>query len=122
MEIIEIIKDLIKLPFDILSAAQGDSKVGYAFLMILFGSGLITAFYYTLDFIQKIFKYLLQFLTTGFESFTSIFKRKAKPTPCSFEGFSANNQLMENILKDSLNEINKRLDDMSKEARTKDIL
>lgn len=122
IEIIGIIKDLIQLPFDILNEAQGDAKVGYAILMILFASGLVTAFYYILDFIQKIFKYILQFFTTSFESFTSIFKRKAKPTPCSFEGFATNNKLMENIFNESMGEINNKLDDLIKESRTKDIL
>jgi hypothetical protein len=122
METIEMIKDLIQLPFDILNAAQGESKVGYAILMILFGSALLTAFYFVLDFVQKVFKYILQFLTTSFESFTSIFKRKAKPTPCSFGGFDTNNQLQENIFNESMTEINNKLDNLIKDSRTKDIL
>lgn len=74
----EELTNLIKLVFEILSNA-GDSAVGYGFLMILFGSGVVTVIYYVLDFIKNIFKSLLNFFLEGFRAFTEMFKRSPKP-------------------------------------------
>ena len=64
--------ELIELPFDILTAAEGDAKVGYAFLMILFSVGFIVLSVYILDFFKNIYEVTMNLFRRSIESVTSI--------------------------------------------------
>lgn len=110
---------LIKTPFEIIQNAQGDAKIGYGFLMIVFMAGFVTLFYYILEFIQTIFRIFFNFLETMWTTFLGTFKKKVVHEKVDLSQIEF---LIDKKLKDNTSEIHKILSEIKSQVTTKDIL
>jgi len=116
-----MIKDIISIPFDILTAAQGESKVGYAFLMIIFLSGFVTMTYYIFDFLAKVISGFFRFLSESWEALLSVFKRKPIKQLDIQSMLKEHELKLDKIFNTAVDEINNKIEKLNKN-RMKDIL
>lgn len=122
---IESIKELVTLPFDILGSFEGDAQIGFGFLMLVFLVASITVTYYVVEFIIRIYKTTLNFFIEAINSFTGIFKQpgKQKSYNLSVEDLDKIKYQIVKSISDSTDEINKSLDrKLDKIKQLKEIL